>query len=52
MLQIAVVNFSLLNVAFGTVPLSLEQWLTCIAMSSSILWFGEIQKWALRRWGR
>ena len=33
-----------------TVPLSLEQWLICVAMSSSVLWFGEIRKWALRWW--
>ena len=51
LLQIAVVNFGPLNVAFGTVPLPLEQWLVCVAMGSSVLWFGEIRKWALRRWG-
>jgi magnesium-transporting ATPase (P-type) len=50
LLQVAVVNFSLLNVAFGTVPLTPEQWLVCIAMSSSVLWFSEIRKWILRRW--
>jgi magnesium-transporting ATPase (P-type) len=50
LLQVAVVNFSLLNVAFGTAPLTAEQWLVCIAMSSSVLWFGEIRKWILRRW--
>lgn len=50
-LQVAVVNFGPLNVAFGTVPLPLEQWLVCIAMGSSVLWFGEIRKWALR-WRR
>jgi P-type Ca2+ transporter type 2C len=50
LLQIAVVNFGALNVAFGTVPLPLEQWLVCVAMGSSVLWFGEIRKWALRRW--
>jgi magnesium-transporting ATPase (P-type) len=51
LLQIAVVNFSALNVAFGTVPLPLQQWLVCVAMSSSVLWFAEIRKWTLRRWG-
>ncbi len=47
-LQVAVVHLAPLNVAFGTVPLQLEQWLVCIAMGSSVLWFGEIRKWALR----
>ncbi len=51
LLQIGVVNYGPLNAAFGTVPLPLEQWLVCVAMGSSILWFGEIRKWALRRWG-
>lgn len=51
LLQVAVVNFGPLNVAFGTVPLPLEQWLVCGAMGSSVLWFGEIRKWALR-WRR
>ena len=52
LLQIAVVNFGPLNVAFGTVPLPLEQWLVCVAIGSSVLWFGEVRKWVLRRWGR
>jgi magnesium-transporting ATPase (P-type) len=51
LLQVAVVNFGPLNVAFGTVPLPLEQWLVCGAMGSSVLWFSEIRKWALR-WRR
>lgn len=49
LLQVAVVNFSPLNVAFGTVPLLLEQWMVCVAMGSSVLWFSEIRKWARRR---
>ncbi|WP_320203138.1 cation-translocating P-type ATPase [Agrobacterium rosae] len=48
-LQIAVVNIAPLNVAFGTVPLPFEQWLVCIALGSSVLWFGEIRKWTMRR---
>ncbi|QDG94350.1 cation-translocating P-type ATPase (plasmid) [Rhizobium sp. NIBRBAC000502774] len=48
-LQIAVVNIGPLNVAFGTVPLPFEQWLVCIALGSSVLWFGEIRKWTMRR---
>ena len=51
MLQVAVVNFGPLNVAFGTVPLALEEWLVCLAMGSSVLVVSEIRKWALRRWG-
>ena len=50
LLQVAVVNLDFLNLAFRTVPLPLEQWLVCVAMGSSVLWFGEIRKWALRRW--
>ena len=52
LLQVAVVNLGPLNVAFGTVPLPLEQWLVCVAMGSSVLWFGEIRKWVLRLWAR
>ena len=51
LLQVAVVNVGFLNLAFRTVPLPPEQWLVCVAMSSSVLWTGEIRKWALRRWG-
>jgi Ca2+-transporting ATPase len=48
LLQIAVVHFGPLNVAFGTVPLPFEQWLVCIAMSGSVLWFAEVRKCGLR----
>ena len=47
-LQVAVVNVSFLNVAFGTVPLELEQWLACAAMASVLLWFSELRKWVYR----
>lgn len=43
-LQIAVINIGFLNTAFGTVPLSWDQWLVCIAMSSVVLWFSELRK--------
>jgi magnesium-transporting ATPase (P-type) len=43
-LQVAVVNFSVLNAAFATVPLDLGQWLVCIAMASGVLWVGELRK--------
>ena len=48
-LQIAVVNVGFLNVAFGTVPLEMSQWLTCVAMASLVLWVGELRKWLARR---
>ena len=48
LLQVAVVHVGLLNRAFGTVPLSAEQWLICLAMASTALWFGELRKVFLR----
>ncbi|MEP7300063.1 MAG: cation-translocating P-type ATPase [Caldimonas sp.] len=52
LLQVAVVHVPLLNAAFGTVPLSLEQWLVCAAMASSVLWLSELRKWIGRLWIR
>ncbi|MGB0126360.1 MAG: cation-translocating P-type ATPase [Rhodocyclaceae bacterium] len=43
-LQVAVVHLGFLNLAFGTVPLTLDQWLLCAAMASVVLWFGELRK--------
>jgi calcium-translocating P-type ATPase len=43
-LQVAVVHLPWLNVAFGTVPLDLEQWLTCAAIASIVLWSSELRK--------
>ena len=43
-LQVAVVHLGFLNMAFGTVPLTLDQWLVCTAMGSSVLWFSELRK--------
>jgi P-type Ca2+ transporter type 2C len=43
-LQIAVVHLDFLNLAFGTAPLALDQWLTCVAMASTVLWFSELWK--------
>ena len=48
LLQVAVVHLPILNLAFGTVPLTLTQWLVCAAMGSSVLWFSELRK-LLRR---
>lgn len=50
-LQVAVVHVGLLNVAFGTVPLAPAQWAVCLAMGSTVLWFGELRKLALRAGG-
>ena len=48
LLQVAVVHLPFLNLAFGTVPLSLPQWLLCTAMASVVLWYSELRK-LLRR---
>ncbi len=50
LLQVAVINISFLNVAFGTVPLTLNQWLTCAGMASVVLWYSELRKLAIRLW--
>jgi Ca2+-transporting ATPase len=47
-LQVAVVHMDFLNRAFGTTPLSLMQWLVCLAMASGVLWLSELRKWLLR----
>ena len=48
LLQVAVVHVPVLNVAFGTVPLSPDQWLMCAAMASVVLWYSELRKLVLR----
>ncbi len=47
-LQVAVVHLPILNVAFGTVPLSPSQWAFSSAAACSVLVFGEMRKLALR----
>ena len=47
-LQVVVVNVGFFNVAFGTVPLSTDQWLTCVGMASVVLWYSELRKLLLR----
>jgi potassium/sodium efflux P-type ATPase len=49
-LQVAVVHLPFLNLAFGTVPLSLGQWGVCVAMASGVLWFSEARKLVRRLW--
>ena len=48
LLQAAVVHVEVLNLAFGTAPLSFEQWLACAAMGSVVLWYSELRKWVGR----
>lgn len=48
LLQVAVVHVPFLNIAFGTAPLSPQQWLLCAAMASVVLLYSELQK-LLRR---
>ncbi|MGE5866698.1 MAG: cation-translocating P-type ATPase, partial [Rhizobacter sp.] len=47
-LQIAVVHVGLLNTAFSTTPLTLAQWLGCVATASVVLWAAELRKLASR----
>jgi P-type Ca2+ transporter type 2C len=44
LLQVAVVHTAWLNVAFGTVPLTPDQWAGCAAMASAVLWASELRK--------
>ncbi len=46
LLQVAVVHVPFLNIAFGTVPLALDQWLVCVAMASGVLIYSELRKLA------
>ena len=48
-LQVAVVQWRVLNVAFGTAPLTFCQWGLCLAMGSVTLWTCELRKLWLRR---
>lgn len=49
MLQVAVVQLTFLNEAFGTAPLSLGDWLVCLALASMVLWADEAKKLLERR---
>jgi len=44
LLQVAVVHVPFLNIAFGTAPLTLSQWLVCAAMGSGVLIYSEVRK--------
>ena len=52
LLQVAVVNLDILNLAFGTAPLAFDQWLLCAAMASVVLWYSELHKLASRALSR
>lgn len=42
--QVAVVQLPVLQVAFGTAPLTPAQWATCAALGSAVLWYDEARK--------
>ena len=44
LLQVAVVQLAFLNDAFGTTPLGLDEWATCIGLASVVLWAAEAKK--------
>ena len=48
-LQIAVVHLGFMNEAFGTVPLTPEDWLVCVGLASVVLWADEVKKIVERR---
>jgi Ca2+-transporting ATPase len=48
LMQVAVVHVSFLQTAFSTTALSLENWLTCAAVASSVIWAREIFKFFVR----
>ncbi len=50
-LQVAVVQVPLLNAAFGTTPLTVREWLTCVGLASIVLWADEGRK-LIGRWRR
>jgi magnesium-transporting ATPase (P-type) len=50
-LQVAAVQVSVLNDAFGTTPLAIDDWLLCTALASVVLWADEAKK-LLERWLR
>ncbi|MFN0161909.1 MAG: cation-translocating P-type ATPase [Burkholderiales bacterium] len=50
LLQIAVVHLDILNIAFGTAPLTFRQWLLCAGMGSVVLWWSELHKLVARTW--
>ena len=52
LLQVTVVHLDFLNIAFGTVPLTPDQWMVCGAMASFVQWSSELCKLVERAWSR
>lgn len=52
LLQVAVVSWAPLQVAFGTASLDAAHWAVCVAMASSVLWVEELRKLGIRLAGR
>jgi magnesium-transporting ATPase (P-type) len=52
LLQVAVIYIPFLQQAFSTVSLSLDDWLRCAAVASSVLWLSELSKIVTRATGR
>jgi magnesium-transporting ATPase (P-type) len=48
-LQFLVVSLPVLNVAFSTAPMSLRDWMLCVAMASIVFWVDELKKVVVRR---
>ncbi|MGI9601205.1 MAG: cation-translocating P-type ATPase [Acidimicrobiales bacterium] len=48
-LQLVVVHIGVLNDAFGTEPLTLQSWLICTVLASTVLWVDEVRKLVIRR---
>jgi potassium/sodium efflux P-type ATPase len=48
LLQIAVVHLGFMNEAFGTTPLTGEDWLICVGLASVVLWADEAKKLLVR----
>jgi magnesium-transporting ATPase (P-type) len=48
-LQVAVVHTPFLNDAFDTAPMSFDDWMVTLALSSAVLWVEELRKLILRR---
>ena len=48
LLQVVVIYTPFLQRAFGTVSLSAQDWLFCVAIASSVLWLREISKLVAR----
>ncbi len=49
-LHAAVIYVPFLQSAFSTVPLSIGDWIICVAMASSVLWLRELSKVVNRHW--